>query len=244
MNEKRKGVALLTSGILLAGVTFAGVFAAVVDTAKTGPLSIETAEVPEKDIDLKIDPASRTQNAAINCSSVSSSLVDDATTPYITITNAVPGAEVIKDFCIENVGTDDALITMDVIEASDIEIGSCSTTETTAGDTTCTAGDAGELASLIDVGVKVHGSTGSSGAGDSCQGGFFNPEIVLPAVNTTTAATPLGFTSVAGLPTNTLAATDAACVQVRLTYNASTTEAQKLLAQTDKVSVRLRFNGE
>lgn len=244
MNEKRKGAALLMAGVMLAVVSIAGVFAAVVDTAKSGQLSIQSAEVPEKDIDLKIDPVSRDQSSSVDCGTVGSSLVDDATTPYITITNASPGAEVIKDFCVENQGTDDALITMDLVEAADIEVGACSTTETGAGDTTCADGAAGELANYIKVGVKVHGALNGTGAGDRCDGDFNHPEVVLPAVNTTSAATPLGWTSVAGLPTNTLTATDEACVQVRLTYDASTPEAQKLLAQTDKVSVRLRFNGE
>ena len=243
MTNKRKGAALLVSGVLLAGVTFAGVFAAVVDTASSGELSIETAEIPEADIDLQIDATAKAQTSNTDCQTQSASnYVDDATTPYITITNAAPGAEVIKDFCIINQGTDPALMTMDLIDAVNIEIGACSTTETGAGDTSCTAGDAGELADLVEVGVKVHGAIGGSGPGDTCEGDFNNPEIVLPAQATTSPVTPVGLANSA--PTNTLTAGDAACLQVRLTYDASTPEAQELLAQTDKVSVRLRFNGE
>lgn len=243
MTEKRKGTALLMSGLLLAAVTVAGVFAAVVDTASSGELSIETAEIPEKDIDIQIDSVARAQSSNQDCETATS-YVDDATTPYITITDAEPGAEVIKDFCVTNLGTDDALMTMDLVDAVDIEVGACSTTETGAGDTTCTDGAAGELADLVEVGVKVHGALTGSGAGDTCEGLFNNPEIVVPARATTSPETPDGWTSVAGLPTNTLVAGDAACLQVRLTYDDSTPEAQELLAQTDKVSVRLRFNGE
>ncbi len=245
MTEKRKGATLLVTGVLLATVTLAGVFAAVVDTASSGELSIETAEVPVKNINLKIDPTARAQGSTTNCQNVTpATYVDNATTPYITITNAAPGAQTIKDFCLYNFGTDDALVTMDLVNALDVEIAACSTTETAAGDTTCTAGDAGELADLIEVGVKVHGATSGTGAGDTCDGGFNHPEIVLPARATTTPSTTSGLTSTAGLATNTLAADDAACLQVRLTYKATTTDAQRLLAQTDRVSVRLRFNGE
>lgn len=258
MKRSKRGVTLLAVGMALAMVSLAGVFAAVVDSANTGALSINSAAIAPADINLKVSdevyPAATTsQNcqqagtAPNQTNPVGATYVDDSTTAVFAMTNSTPNHFFEADVCLANFGTEDAVITAEIVEATDVELGACSSTETSAGDTSCADGAAGELSGNVVVGIDPLGTTNGS-SGDGC-GSTGDPwvEGEAPRVaqngNPATPVVGVGGNATDG-PNDVLAGGDAACVQLRLTYEASTTSAEALLGQTDQVSVKVRFNGE
>ncbi len=234
--QRKRGIALLASGVLLATVSLAGVFAATNDTATTGDLSIEsgTASV----VDLQIGGNFST-SASHDCqpgSGTAPTYTDDLTTPFFTMTGAGPtnaAGNEIRYMCIYNNGSVDATMTADFINGTDTETG-CSAGEAGAGDTTCgTAGNtAGELANDVTV-------TLTAVDGDTCAGTVTGPSVSHDMNDT---ATPLSLKNF-GSPDNVLDAGDAACIKVQVDYDDGVSSGTELFNQTDKATIQIRYNG-
>lgn len=237
--QRKKGIALLASGILLATVSLAGVFAATTDSAQTGNLSIETAGI----VDLQMGGNFTTDGGATphNCANAAGegfTYTDQdgsvAISDFITITGAEPGEEQVNYTCIRNFGGQNATITAEVINSSTVEVGACSPSESAAGDTTCNNGDPGELAD--DVEVQVHAT-----AGDLCTGADSTP-VTHDGTNGTFSGSMADF----GNPDNVLDAGDEACLQIKLRYlttaEAGFSQSESLRNQNDKTTFRIRFN--
>lgn len=234
--QRKRGIALLASGLLLATVSLAGVFAATNDTATTGDLSIESGTASIVDLQLGGNFAAGT---GINCQpgqTGAPTYTDDLTSPFFTMTGAGPtnaAGNEIRYVCIYNNGSVDATMTADFINGTDTETG-CSAGEEGAGDTTCgTAGStAGELANDVTVTLVVLD-------GDTCTGAATGPAVSHDMNNT---ATPLSIKNF-GTPDNVLDAGDAACVQVQVDYDDGVSNGTELFNQTDKAKIQIRFNG-
>lgn len=77
---------------------------------------------------------------------------DPFTAPLFSLINAAPGDSQEKTICLKNDGTIDGVLSV-AITGSDVEVGDCNEPELAAGDTTCTDGQAGELAANTNVDI-------------------------------------------------------------------------------------------
>lgn len=247
MSNRTSVLLVVPIGCLLAAT---GVFAATTDTVSTGALDILSAEVgggpdPSGQVDLEVTDTTSAAGSSRNCQTATD-YVDDTTTPFITLDGAVRGDVETRAICVRNAGDAHAIVTADLIDAVDVEVGACAPSEVAAEDDSCADGDAGELADHARVTVRVRaGQDPDQPYGDRCDGNESQPEVDLPARATQSPFTLSGFGDpVLIYQDDVLAAGDAACVEVTVRYDAGTPALDEARAQTDRVAVRLRFNGE
>lgn len=247
MSHRKIPLTTLSIACLLAAV--AGVVAATTDAARSGRADIVTAAIdegpgPEGEVDLRVSDSTTAPGSSRDCQTAAD-YVDDTTTPFVGLESARRGDTLTRSICVRNVGDVAATVTADLVEASDVEVGPCLTSEVDAGDSSCADGSAGELADRTTVAVRVlAGQDADQPYGDHCDGNRSQPEVQSPMKATASPFTLTGLGDpVFFYEPDVLAAGDAACVEVTVTYDADTAQVDEALAQTDRAAVRLRFNG-
>ena len=247
MSHRRILLAVLPIGCLLAAT---GVFAATTDAVSTGALDIFSAEIgggpaPSGQVDLRVSNTTTASGSSRACQTATD-YVDDTTTPFITLEGALRGATMTRAICVMNAGDAAAIVSADLVDAVDVEVGPCLPSEAAAGDGSCADGEAGELADHARVAVRVRaGQDPDQPYGDRCDGNASQPAVENAARATASPFTLTGFGDpVFFYQSDVLAAGDAACVEVTMRYDAGTAPLDEARAQTDRVAVRLRFNGE
>lgn len=129
------------------------------------------------------------------------------------------------DYCIRNDGTSDGRLRVAVVNVVGTELGPCEAAETAAGDTTCGAGAAGELATAVTWSFlrSFHPHTSTS-----C-----------------TSSTPSIFSGTTSVVIDSGLAPGETCrVRLGVQVPASTTDDQRLRAQTDQVGFDIVFTLE
>jgi hypothetical protein len=129
-----------------------------------------------------------------------------------------------NDFCVRNDGTSTGRLRVSLASIVGTELGACESSENTAGDTTCGAGAAGELApALVWSFVRT------------------DPDVSASCISSSSAP----FDGISSRIVDTdLAPGDTCRVSMRVLVPASTTETQKLLAQTDRLQFDVVFTLE
>lgn len=231
MKRRTRIAAVALGAILLSGLV--ATLAPLTDSAETGTNSIESAADPSS-IDLQITENIGAFPATTSCQQVPGGYIENqpAATPVVNLTNAVPGTTQRVEVCVRNTGANPATVSdIDVFDLVDVETG-CTGDETEV-DATCGSSGQGELADQVRLQV-VPGPSASTDAGAPCQAS----QEAIWTIDGVSSATGLAPTS----GTWTLGAGERSCVDVILTYLGSTTLVQKTENQTDKVSLRIRFN--
>ena len=230
MNRK-KGIALLATGVVMAAVTLLGVFALQSDTADTGTFSFESQdEASSIDLQIKDTTVVSTQDC------VGSGYVENATVAFQSVADQVPGAVVTRFICVRNVGAQSAFIDLELFGTSNTETG-CTGDETLADPEGATCGTAGELGADLDVTVTKVGNSATSNV--SCDETDKPGEVTYDGV-ADTAAQNIGDETA----TSQIDGGEYACYRVVTTYPSSTPVLEQLADQSDQVDWTFRFHGD
>jgi hypothetical protein len=205
-------------GLVICLVGSTGLFAALTDTALTGPNQVTSPGLSASaDIMLAMDEGTAGNPS---CGAFS----DDLTTPLFEFTASSPSNNQGHIVCVKNVGSQ-ALTSLtfradDLVDVDD----DCTGDESLNGDTDCGAGGPGELSTVLDV----------YAGWDGCPYGM--PSNGTPTTTLADlASTPLALSS--------LAVGETVCVLIFVGYPAGGAADQAIQqAQSDTVTWRFRFD--
>ena len=221
---------VIVLGILVTLLGGTGIFAVFTDRATTGTATITSGE-RTRAADLKVALADKSEDGSVNCDPDLNGMVeafDDLVSPLFSATDVQPGQTAnVTYLCLSNAGSGPLDATATVIDLTDLEDG-CTGDEEAAGDTTCGAGDAGELSPLLLIDFDLLDCVGSGGSLSIITGYTEAPAAY--------AATPWHFTADPIEPGAT------ACLRITSRYPAGVDEADAQQAQTDTVTWRLAFD--
>lgn len=205
-------------GLVVCLVGSTGLFAALTDTALTGPSTVTAPGLAASaDIQLAMDEGT---SGNPSCGAFS----DDLTTPLFQFTASPPSNNQGYIVCVKNVGSQ-ALSSLtlradDLVDTED----ACTGDEALNGDTDCGGGGTGELSAVLD----VHAGW------DACPYGMWNnntPTTTLADLE----STPLTLSS---LPVGATV-----CVMIFVGYPAAGVSPEAIQrAQSDTVTWRFRFD--
>ena len=206
-------------GALVCLVGSTGLFAALTDTARTGPNQVVTGGLaPSADIKLATAVFS---GGSYTCGTFE----DDLLTPAITETDLAPGSGGSAFFCLENVGSQ-ALGSLHVMVDELVDVDhACTGDEADNGDTTCGGDLLGELSGVLS-------ARWTSNACDTGVEQWATAEVSLLANSTTPEALP------------TLGIGETMCLQVYVAYRVPPLAADIQKAQSDTVTWRFKFTGQ
>ena len=206
-------------GLLICLVGGTGLFAALSDTAHTGTNSFDTAALPGS-ADLKLATANPGPTSGFACDTFS----DNLATGLITFSGAVPTQSVGTLFCIQNLGSATVSLSAAIDQLTDVEL-ACTGDEADYGDTSCGAGQSGELAPLVEV-------------------RFTDSDCQTGAIITQTPATSLSSLTVTPAPIGTLAPNGIRCFGLGVYYAFGAAQTAVQQAQSDQVTWRFVFTGQ
>lgn len=214
-------------GVLLTLVGGTGIFAVFTDRATAGDNSVSSGTRPRA-ADLRIE-AGELASGQINCDADLDLIIwkqDDLTTGQFSATGIQPGADLGSSYvCLRNVGAAPVAVSASAIDLADIE-DACSGDEAAAGDTSCAAGEAGELSGLLLV--------------DMDRVVCMSP-VMLQVNNSPAPLSAMSPTDLLGTGFQ-LAPDEILCIQVNVTYPATTPESAAQRAQTDTATWRFAFD--
>ena len=216
--------ALLTIAVLGGLVSLLGgtvLFAALQDTARTGTNSAESAALPSAAPDLQLATATRNGTGPIACGA----FADNLASGLVAVSGVSPGyLSPPAYFCLKNAGGSAVSLSAQVEELTDIDI-ACTGDEAANGDTSCGGDQAGELSGVLEgVYTPVNCQTGVFGNGAG-------------SVLSDNQATP---TPIPG----PLAAGATGCFSYEVHYPSGTAAAATQVAQSDRVTWRIKFTGQ
>jgi hypothetical protein len=216
-NTKRS--VLLTFAVLgglvcLIGGT--GLFAALQDSARSGPNSAESAPLAGS-ADIQVATAI-VGPSGVECGTFS----EDLTTPFHTVTGVSPGFRSdLQLYCIKNVGSQGVTLNALSDELTDVDY-ACTGDEALHGDTTCGGAGAGELSSVLRVLYDQLDCATLAGSGSS----------PLLSDNATGGVAPAAL--------GTIAPSETRCFGTDVSYpSAPSVEVQR--AQSDRATWRIRW---
>ncbi|MCP3935726.1 MAG: hypothetical protein GY708_10180 [Actinomycetia bacterium] len=251
-HQLRVPMAALAAGLLVSALLTSGVLALLSDSVQIVDGEVTSASYTDPgDTQLNLEVA--TAPSSISCDGavyqpddvVSSS----ASQPYDTeldLTAAIEGgtapSAILSRFCIRHAtgGEFNGALTITLLSLSSSEIGSCNTTElaaeTALGTPTCTAGEAGELASVIS--LVVQEGLNEPGQCDQVHTSAANAVFGPADVGTTK---PLGH---ADDPSTAISFLDGGecLITIRAVPSATATADQLKAAVTDRVNFEFAIN--
>jgi hypothetical protein len=202
--------------VCLVGST--GLFAALTDTALTGPSEVTSPGLAASaDIQLAMDEGTA---GSPSCGAFS----DDLTTPLFEFTASAPSNNQGHIVCVKNVGSQAlSSLTLRADDLVDVE-DDCTGDEALNGDSDCGGGGAGELSAVLDV----------RAGWDACPYG-------MPTNNTPTST--LADVQTTPLVLSSLPVGETVCVMIFVGYPATGASPEAIqLAQSDTVTWRFRFD--
>lgn len=210
-------VSVMVLGAVVTLVMGAGTFAVFTDRATTDQNSAQSKELPRA-ADLKLAFGVTGPSAC-----ATATYVDTHAMPAMSISDAEPGTQVSRWYCLKNAGSAALDVTSTVIDVVNVEI-DCTGDEGAPGiDATCVSGEEGELGSVL-VFYPRQVNCDLSPGGISGYGGFLSsPE---PPVS-------LG----------TLAPGAILCGSIEVFYPLNRSTEDELRAQSDTVTWRFAFDG-
>jgi hypothetical protein len=213
-------LAALGAVICLLGGT--GLFAALTDTARTGPNTANSAALAAS-ADIQVAPASIPATTPPNW--VCQGFSEELATGFFAASNVAPGyGSVDRYYCLRNVGSQSVTVTALSTELVDVDL-ACSGDEAEF-DETCGGDKEGELAAVLAVTYYV--------IGRCVDGAFGSPaQTHLLATNTTLPAS-LG----------SLAPGETKCYGVRLSYPSGTAADAVQRAQSDEATWRITLGAQ
>jgi hypothetical protein len=221
--RKTKRSVLVTFAVLgglvcLIGGT--GLFAALQDSARSGPNSAESdAMAASADIQVATATVGSPTTLGVACGTFS----EDLTTPFHTVTGVTPNfVSNAQLYCIKNVGSQQVTLSALSDELNDVDY-ACTGDEALHGDTTCGSGGAGELSSVLQVTYVQLDCATTNLLGASLG--------VLLSGNATVGPAPLG----------TIAAGGTRCFRTTVEYPGGTPSAEVQRAQSDRATWRYRW---
>ena len=203
-------------GLMISLLAGTGLFAALVDTADTGPNSVDTAPLAGSS-DLQL----ATWDSVNGCGAWQ----EDLSSGLITALNVAIDAPTVRTgetFCIRNIGSRTVDLSVSVFGVEDTETDECTGDEADSGDQDCALNDPGELSAVIGVEFFL----------DDCVG---NATIGFTDSLTDMVSTPLALLPIA--PGNT------SCFVPQIQVGSVASETQLQQAQSDRVTWRYRFTG-
>lgn len=213
--------ALVTAAVLGGLVSLLGgtvLYSALQDTARTGTNSAESAAIGGS-ADIQLATATvPIQGGAITCGT----FFENLTSGLFAVTAASPGSDSQELFCVKNVGSQPVALSTLADELTDVDF-ACTGDEEASGDA-CGGDQAGELSSVLTVGYAEAICEDFGGVGTA------------PVILKTHATTPYAL--------GTLAAGATKCYATRLTYPASTANADVQKAQSDRATWRVKFTAQ
>jgi predicted ribosomally synthesized peptide with SipW-like signal peptide len=214
---------VIVLGVLITLLGGTGIFATFTDRATAGQNTVTSGSRPHA-ADLTILTGG--SGPFPTCNDPMLTFLQNTTTPQFVLSDVQPGAINGPAWvCLRNEGSAPLNITVSAIDITDQEDG-CTGDEAANGDTTCGAGDPGELSPLLNVSVL---------SGNACTGmGISSDTHALTGLT----AAPVDFGAI-----DTLAPTTIECIGLRVEYPASTPESQVQVAQSDSVTWRFAFDG-
>jgi len=215
-------ITVTTLGVLICLLGGAGLFAALTDTADTGPNTVETAPLAGS-ADLKL--ATVVPDPMVPMTSMCGDYVDDLVTGLFSATNVTPGGGPSNFICIKNVGSQPVSLSAAAIDLVDTDLG-CTGDEADYGDPACDADDPGELSAVLDIRFDTIDCSFTMYGGP-----VFSDNLAALVGSPLTLADAL--------------ATDAvACFSVSAIEMSSYATAALQVAQSDSASWRFRFTGQ
>jgi len=209
----------MVMGAIVTAVGGTGIFAVFTDRATQGTNTITSGSRPHA-ADIQLAKASPDQLGNANCGPFS----DDLTTQMWTVSDFQPNDNAVRYMCVKNAGSapfTGSLTTVDLVNSD----GSCTGDESTV-DPTCGSGvGAGQLASVLQVGV-----------------GLLDCDNIQSVTDFTAnlgqlSTTPIVFASNDPLPPGVTG-----CLAMSVSYPLSTPEANIQAAQSDSVSWKFAFD--
>ena len=157
MNRRSVLLTLATLGALVSVVGGVGLFAALTDTATTGPSTAQSGALGGS-ADLRIAtafiPDGSAPGANLACGPFSENL---ATGPF-TVSIGAPHSGTVQDgrayFCVTNDGSQPVDLSLDIFDGVDVDF-ACTGDEALNGDASCGSDGAGELSAALHNEVDV-----------------------------------------------------------------------------------------
>jgi hypothetical protein len=243
MNRRTRLVRVALAAIVLVGI--GATYAAVEDSTATANNRVTSEAIPNQ-VDLRITPHSAGRVGGSNCNDVPTTDYlqnqdQGASTDLVALADAAPGDAIQTFVCVRNFGTKTANLDLATLYAlSDLET-ACSGNEA-PGDTTCTAGAAGELTSevLVEVGTNNEVLQGNNRCDTGPNKRF---RFGDPAGNPSGATAITEGASMAPITDiDDIAPGGTICLTIDLAYRSqNTTIAEENENQTDEVTFKLRF---
>jgi hypothetical protein len=208
--------AVLGGLVCLIGGT--GLFAALQDSARSGPNSAESDGMAAS-ADIQVATATPGPSSNVACGTFS----EDLTTPLITVTGVTPGFDSDGTFyCIRNVGSQQVTLSALSDELTDVDY-ACTGDEALHGDTTCGGGGAGELSSVLRV-------------------DYIDEECDAIYANSTSVGIPvLSDNAVIPVAQGTIAAGETRCFRVHVLYSGGAQSDVVQRAQSDRATWRTKW---
>jgi hypothetical protein len=224
-NTKRSALvtfAVLGGLVCLIGGT--GLFAALQDSARSGPNSAES-EALAASADIQVATATQVETGpvgtpeqfSVQCEAFS----EDLTSPLHTVTGVTPNFVNNAWYCLKNVGSQQVTLSALSDELTDVDY-ACTGDEALHGDTTCGSGGTGELSSVLRVAYRELNCATANGGGSS---------QLLRDNAATGGAVALG----------TIAAGETRCFRADVEYPLGTPSVEVQRAQSDRAAWRFRW---
>ncbi|HMQ25836.1 MAG TPA: hypothetical protein PKA98_07605 [Acidimicrobiales bacterium] len=239
MNRK-KSIALLATGVVMAAVTLLGVFAAQSDSADTGTFSVESQDEASS-IDLQINDlgVGGTPSGASDCAT--RTFVENQPVAFnLDVENRAPGYAVARYVCVRNVGAQDAFVDLELFGTANTET-DCTNDETLTDPEGATCGTAGELGDDLDVTVTQVGQPGLTDT--LCNEADAHAPVAYSGV-ADSGPQDIGGLGPFGIALDPIESGESVCYRVDISYPASTPVLDVLANQSDQVDWQFRFHGD